>query len=211
MCFTIELTAKKERVLKRYGKIPGQLEIFPESEFISGFAFPLLPVITDALEVQAMNWGLIPYWIKDNASAADFRKNTLNARCETIFEKPSFKSSIQHHRCLLPVTGFYEWRHEDTKKIKYIVRVPEQDIFSLGCIYSKWTNPENGEVITSFAIITTAANPLMVYVHNTKHRMPLIIAPEHEHIWTDYHLSKEESISLMVPFDQDRMRATIIP
>lgn len=207
MCFTIEIKAKKERVLKRYDKLPGQLEIFPESEFLSGFTFPLLPIVTDSPDMLAMSWGLIPPWIRDEISAKEFRKNTLNAKSETIFEKPSFKGSIKHHRCILPVTGFYEWRHEGKAKIKYIIRVPEVDIFSLGCIYSHWKDPDTGHVLTSFAIITTAANPLMEYVHNTKFRMPLIIPPEHEHVWVYSNLSPDEIKSLMVSFDQDRMAA----
>lgn len=147
----------------------------PEGEF-NGFTFPETAVIlnSDPDKVDLASWGLMPHWAKQ-----DFKRaNTLNARIETIAEKPSFRS-YAGNRCLVPVTSFFEWQWLDEKgkeKQKYEISTGGK-VFAMGGIYA-----ERNGVIT-YSIVTTEANELMAEIHNTKKRMPLVLTPENREYW----------------------------
>lgn len=148
-----------------------------------GFEFPQTPVITNkqADIIQFFEWGLLPSWAKD----IDFRKNTLNARIETIAEKPSFQKSI-HNRCLILADGFYEWQWLDAKgknKQKYFITLPQQQAFAFAGLWSEWQDANNGNIRKTYTILTTEANELMSIIHNTKKRMPVIVPPGNETDW----------------------------
>lgn len=180
----------------------------------NAFNFPLWGIITseNSGELSAYRWGLVPRWTKSFSDAQKIRKNTLNARSETIFEKPSFKYAIKKQRCLIPSTGFFEWRDENKKKIPYFIKLKETEIFSIAGIYENWTNKENGEIISTFSILTTKANPLMEFIHNTNKRMPLILNIENENKWLDNSLDENEINELCKPFEENIMEAyTISP
>lgn len=172
----------------------------------TGFTYPELPIVRND-GIYFYEWGLIPHWVKDKKTANEIRVMTLNAVGETVYEKPSFKYSIATRRCLLGVNGFYESR--DVKKVKYpyLIRLKEDGLFSLGCIYTDWVDSETGEVKSTFSILTTPANPMMEKIHNLKKRMPLIIDRADEKKWVDPKLSKEEIMSLIKPYDEKKMMA----
>ena len=138
------------------------------------------------------------------------RTNTLNAKSETIFEKPSFRSSIGSKRCLLFVKGFYEWRDYNKKKYPYYIHLKNQSVFTFGGIYESWVNKSTGEIINSVSIITTEANPLMAEIHNSKKRMPLILNGAAMNKWIDPKIDKETITQLMKPFDESQMTAHTI-
>src|SRR5690625_5174052 len=120
-------------------------------------------------------------WAKDK----NIQKQTLNAKIETIKEKASFKNNF-NNRCLVLVRGFYEWKWLDSKgntKQKHYLTVKNQEIFSLGGIYSHWTDEETGDELTTFSIVTTQANELMTEIHNIKHRMPIVLYKAKEMEW----------------------------
>ncbi len=148
--------------------------------------------------------------MKDSGSAAQLRTKTLNAVGETVFEKPSFRKSIRTQRCLLPVSGFFEWRDLNNKKYPYFIRATDNDLFSLGCIYDTWVDKTTGEMKSTFSILTTPANPLMEKIHNIKKRMPLIIKPDDEAKWINPALSVDEIKSLIQPLDEKSMSAYTI-
>jgi putative SOS response-associated peptidase YedK len=185
MCYNVKeeksIVEIEERYQVEFRK--HQLDLFEPRALFNGFAYPLLPVITnnEPAEIQLVNWGLLPSWAKD----MDIRKNTLNARIETIKEKPSFRSSV-NNRCLIIVDGFYEWQWMDEKgkqKTKYLIKEGQSDIFSLAGLWNDWTNKETGEVTRTFTILTQEANTLMAEIHNTKKRMPVILKKEYEMEW----------------------------
>ncbi len=167
------------------GAVFGDASAYTPYYHVSGFTHPHLPVITSEQpnRIEMFEWGLIPSWIKDRASALSIADKTLNARSETIFEKPSFKRSVLGRRGLLVVDGFIEWRHESTYKQPYLVRDKQGRMLTLGCVWDEWTNRESGELHRTFSIITTPANVLMSYIHNNKQRMPLVITPEQRRLW----------------------------
>jgi len=108
----------------------------------------------------------------------------LNARIETLNEKPSFKDVIQN-RCLIIADGFYEWQwltKSGSRKQKYLITLPKEELFAFAGLYSEWTDSE-GAVLNSYTMVTTQANELMSEIHNTKQRMPIILKQEDEQHW----------------------------
>ncbi len=172
---------------------------------VSGFARPFLPVTLNRAydEIQEARWKLIPFWVKTEADAAKYA-NTLNAESESIFEKASYKNYILKNRGLLYVNGFYEPHKIKGQKetANYFIYAPKKEIFTLGIVYSDFTDQETGELYPSFSIITTAANPQLAEIHNEKKRMPLIITQQDRDAWL-YAEGKEEIQSLMKPYDQE--------
>lgn len=214
MCFHNSMSKKAKEVAARYGKNLSVVEIaekiIQEQYHVNAFTNPNYPIITTDEEVQAFNWGLIPYWVKSDEAAKDIRKMTYNAKAETIFDKPSFRNPILSKRCIVPSTGYFEWRHEGTNKIPYYIYLKDEEIFSMAGVYDIWDNPENKKLIHTFSIITTEANPLTAYIHNTKKRMPVILSKENEDIWLDPKLSKPDIQALLKPFDENKMNAYVI-
>ncbi|UCE18429.1 MAG: SOS response-associated peptidase [Gemmatimonadota bacterium] len=209
MCYNISLDQNRESIENRFNAKFVEPPVFRPIYHASGFSFPLLPIISNQEPdaIQFFQWGLIPQWVKNKKTAKSFRTKTLNARSETIFEKPSFKHSIRIKRCLVLVDGFFEWRHVEKKKYPYYITLLEHDIFSLAGIWDAWTIPENGETIRTFSIITTAANTLMEKIHNTKKRMPVLIRRERERDWLKNEMTQDDIQSFFKPFDPEKMEA----
>lgn len=180
MCFYFGLPTSAIKVSKRYNKPFVDEILYNPSEKFNGFAHPLTAVITaDQPDVISFaSWGLLPRWAKD----LSFRKNTLNARIETIETLPSFKDSLSN-RCMIPASCYYDWRTEGKTKIPYSITDKEQEIFSFAGIYTDSIHPETKAIFRTYSIITTQANELMQYVHNLKHRMPIVLHPEDESLW----------------------------
>lgn len=206
MCYFINTSLSEEEIENSYNvRFDG--EHYQPTEFLNGFSHSLVPVILDEdinIATTAY-WGLIPFWAKNK----DIRKQTLNAKIETIKEKPSYRNNY-NKRCLVLVKGFYEWKWLDDKgkeKNKHFLTVKDQEIFSLGGIYSHWTDTESGKDITTFSIVTTEANELMAEIHNTKHRMPVVLNKSIEMEWLkdraieDFAFPNHESELLAINLD----------
>ena len=210
------MSAKATKLAARYGRNLSVVEIAEkilkeqEQYRVNAFSFPDCPVITSDPKIQSYKWGLIPFWVKDEKQADEIKRMTLNARADTIFQKPSFREPIRSKRCLVPSTGYFEWRHENGKKIPYYIYVKDEPIFSMAGVYDSWMDKATGEVTSTFSILTTEANPLTDYIHNTKHRMPAILSKADEERWLDPKLGKSDIEQLLFPFQADRMDAYII-
>lgn len=174
MCYSSSLTSKNIDLSKKYKKeIPSQIAEEPLFH-ASGFTFPEWKVITNNSEIQVMNWGLIPNWFKGQRTA-DIQSKTLNARSETILEKPSFKNLVGRQHCIIPSTGFYEYQHVGKERVPYFVYPATDSLFSMAGFFDQWQNPQTGEMKTSFSIITCEANEFLSKIHNTKKRMPVML------------------------------------
>ncbi|HOG66563.1 MAG TPA: SOS response-associated peptidase [Bacteroidales bacterium] len=160
----------------------------------------LLPVITNdkSIGFNFFRWGLIPFWAKDISIGNKF----INARSETILEKPSFRNAFRQRRCLVSADAFYEWKQEVKEKIPYRIFLKNQNIFSMAGIWEKCKLP-NGETIFSFAIITTQPNTLMTKIHN---RMPVILDKKGEDLWIN-NTDEKELTNLLKPFPAEQMTA----
>ena len=170
MCYHIKIENSLKNIEKRFSaKYVGKEEFNPQ-KYINGFSLPQIPVITNEKpnEIQLLYWGLIPHWIKNYNDAQQIRSKTLNARSETITEKPSYKKLINKNHCLVIADGYYEWRLEENKKKRYLIQKDDKKLFAFAGIWDSWRNKENGEMINSFSIITQEANEFMSYIHNVK-------------------------------------------
>lgn len=182
MCFFYGVNKSKGEIEKAFNAKFDQAGFEPMLE-TNGFSHPFMPIIMDENPkiISGANWGLLPSWAKNKS----FQNSTLNARIETIEEKPSFKRSIDS-RCLIPATNFYEWKHLDDKgklKQKYSIGVGEEEVFAFAGMYSIWRDPDTGYPLLTYTILTTEANELMNEIHNTKKRMPIILKNEHHNLW----------------------------
>jgi putative SOS response-associated peptidase YedK len=122
-----------------------------------------VPVILNEegmLKLDSFKWGLIPFWAKD----AEIEYKMINARADTIAEKPSFLAAFKQRRCLIPADGFYEWKKIGSDKQPYRIMLKDQLIFSMAGLWETWTSPE-GEEVKSCTIITTEPNELMVDIN----------------------------------------------
>lgn len=217
MCFYYAVVKTNAKTLIENGIIKEeQLSLFPDQQFVKGFDFPLMPVISDDKpeKIQMFRWGFVPPHIRSQEKAQEFLNhyNTLNAKAETLFESRLFSGSIRNQRCLVLCSGFFEWRHKNpgkknTEKYPFYVSLKDEGMFVFGGIWEKFTDQTTGEIIYTYAIITTQANELMELVHNTKKRMPLIIEPENAHRWLNAELDKSEIKTFFKPFDADKLKA----
>lgn len=187
MCFTVNVNIIKEELESRYGSKLLDPEKYIPSYYYHAFAFPKLPLalLNDQNEKQlsVFNWGLIPSWVPDSEEADKIRRMTHNARCETVSEKPSFSDAFRNRRCLVPVAGFFEWQHIGKEKRPWYIYSPKEKIISLAGIYDRWYDEIQDQDIHTFSIVTTRANQRMSEIHNSKQRMPVIIASEKEDLW----------------------------
>jgi putative SOS response-associated peptidase YedK len=176
---------------------------------INGFTHCKVPVITNEQPrlVQGFNWGLIPSWVREESKAFELRKQTLNAKCETLYEKPSFRNAAKNQHCLVLVSGFFEWKTVGKDKIPHYIYCPNLPIIPLAGIYETWKNPSTNISMQTVSIITTEANELMAEIHNAKMRMPVILPQQQITQWLDTTLPVEEAQRLLVPFDTNQMRA----
>lgn len=212
MCFSINVNLVKEELEKRYGvNFPDKYPYDP-SYYYHAFSLPEIPAICsdNPQTIRLLKWGLIPSWIKSEEKAAEIRLKTFNARVESIGQKASFSLSFKSKRCLVPVKGFYEWQHSDKLKIPWYVTYTESDIFSLAGLFSEWSDSRRGELVSTFTIITTEANELMAYIHNSKKRMPVILNRQDELKWLDLSVQQEEALSLLKACPSELLKAHTI-
>lgn len=182
MCFHSKQSKSAQELENRF-KAKFEKASLHQPSFYNGFQFPQTPIITSEQpdKIQTYHWGLIPFWAKDDT----IKKNTLNARMETIHEKPSFRNAV-NNRCLILADGFFEWQWQDDKgkqKQRYELTMPNNEAFAFAGLWSEWVNKSTGELIHSYTILTTQANELMSKIHNSKKRMPVIVAAENEKDW----------------------------
>lgn len=192
------LTKRAEQLAKRYGHDEAEIN-FIRQQFqkfnigpvyhASGFDHPSVPVmIGRSKEIQLYSWGLIPNWIKTPAEAVTISNSTINARAETMFEKPAFKESAHERRCLVLVDGFFEHHHKNGKAFPYHFRLKHDEPMVLAGLWDEWVDRSSGLVRRTYTIVTTRANAMMARIHNNPKasegpRMPLILPKAAENDW----------------------------
>ena len=208
MCYHTQQRSDAARLKARFqAQLAGNGGAVPQGPQ-SGFDHPRLPVITaeEPNVIRLVEWGLIPAWASAERAAA-LANQTLNARAESLFDKPSFRQGILSRRCLVLVDGFFEWQHVGAHKTKYLLTVEGEGPFALAGLWDEWREASTGHVRRTFSIVTTEANPLMARIHNTKRRMPLMFTQEGETAWLTPTLTPAQIKALLVPFSESRMRA----
>ena len=128
-------------------------------------------------EFALVRWGLIPAWVKDPRGFSLL----INARGESVLDKPAFRNAMKRRRCLFPADGFYEWKREGDRKQPYFVRLKSGQPMAFAGLWETWSGP-NGEEMDTAAIVTTTANRALRHIHD---RMPVVVAPEAFDFWLD--------------------------
>ncbi|WNG42299.1 SOS response-associated peptidase [Archangium violaceum] len=138
----------------------------------------LMPVVINDGErmLDAYRWGLIPSWAKE----ASIGNKLINARGETVAEKPSFRSALKRRRCLVLVDGWFEWKQSTKPKTPYLFRRKDGRPMAFAGLWEEWTAPDTGEVLRTCTVITTGPNAVMAPIHD---RMPVILRPEGQELW----------------------------
>ena len=151
-------------------------------------------------ELALLRWGLVPAWAKDSSIGYKM----INARAETVASKPAFREAIQRRRCLIPATGFYEWRREGKTRIPFCFAMRDGGIFALAGIWENWRDPASqSPLLETASILTTAPNAVMEGVHD---RMPVILPPASYELWLDPAMPFSPAFNaLLQPIDAAQM------
>jgi len=186
MCFNASLAQTREILEKQFNAVIDGDDL-KQIYFQSAFSFPYWPVLKaeDSTQFRFLQWGLIPFWIKNMESAKQIRIKTLNARFETLSEKPSYRKPADNTRCAVVVDGYFEWKDVNGKKHPYYLYMPGKKPFLLAGIWDRWINRENKNVFETFSVVTTEARGIAAEIHNTKKRMPFILNDESLDLWMD--------------------------
>jgi putative SOS response-associated peptidase YedK len=199
MCGRFTLRTPKERIKREF-----QLREEPPVEASFNIA-PTQSILAvrqgeEGREAVLLKWGLIPSWARDDSMIG----RLINARSETVAEKPAFREAFKRSRCIIPADGFYEWQREGKAKQAYFFSMRDERLFGLAGLWDRWRD-ENGRVIESCAILTTQANEALRPVHD---RMPVILHPETYNIWLERDEREIESLEhLMEPYPSSEMKA----
>jgi putative SOS response-associated peptidase YedK len=203
MCGRFMLTATVDQLIDRF-----DIEMFlQEEEYLPSYnvapSQSVLAVINDGSrnKMGFLRWGLIPPWAKDMSIGYKM----INARAETLTDKPSFRNAYQKKRCLIVADSFYEWKRIDSKtKIPMRIKLKSDDLFAMAGLWENWKSPE-GKSVYSCSVITTSPNELVQDIHD---RMPVILNPEDEKYWLDPSVTDTTKLNpLLKPLDHALMEA----
>lgn len=191
--------------------------------YANGFAMPNLLVHTKEHKQlpTVMRWRYIPEYVTNNESLNSFirRYTTLNVQSERMWTSPMFKKAAIHRRCIIPVSGYYEYFHLNKKKYPFLIQHKKNEALLLGGIYNQWTNQDTGESHQSVGILTTSPNELSKHIHNNPKaksgpRMPLIIPEGSENLWlseVNNITDLEEIKSLLKPYPDEALTYQTVP
>lgn len=203
MCGRFTLYMDYEDLFERYN-IEHTLNFVFHKSYNVAPTNEVVAIISDGEKNRAglLRWGLIPSWAKDPSIGSKM----INARSETLLEKPAFRKLVQRRRCIIPANGFYEWKQEERKKQPMYITVVNEPIISFAGLYDIWMD-HTGKRISTCTIITTSANELMSPIH---HRMPVILDRNQEKIWLNRHIDQMDTLlSLLQPYPAEKM--TVYP
>jgi putative SOS response-associated peptidase YedK len=199
MCGRFTLRTPKERIKREFqlGEEPpveARFNIAPTQSIL------VVRQIEDEREGALLKWGLIPSWAKDDSMSA----RLINARSETVAEKPAFREAFKQRRCIIPADGFYEWKREGKGKQPFFFSLRDGRPFGFAGLWDRWRD-EGEKVVESCTILTTEANEVLKGVHD---RMPVILHPETYGVWLDTDMRVVDSLKeLLGPYPASEMTA----
>lgn len=204
MCGRFVLYSSLDDIVRAFDVQQTQLQLRPSYNIAPTQSVAVVLQQHGANALEEMVWGLIPVWAKERGIGS----RMINARAETLAEKPSFKRPLASQRCLVPADGFYEWRKTEQGKVPMLISLNSRRPFGFAGLYDTWTSPE-GERVRSCTIITTGANDLVRAIHD---RMPVILPKELEAAWLDpTSQTVGELLALLQPYPAHEMEAHAVP
>lgn len=200
MCYHTSLNVQQAALESRYQVHMPEDKRWESVIHANAYAVPVWPLVkTQQPDTFAMQtWGMIPGWIKTVQDAVKLRTMTINCRYETMYEKPSFRGAASAgRRCLIPVSGFFEWHTKGKNKYPFYIQSNRQDIVSIAGLWDEWADPATGEVHGTYTMLTQPANELMAKIHNSKKRMPCLLTKEQEWEYLRPSLASKEVLELL--------------
>lgn len=186
MCGRFTLHTPEEEIRRAFHLEYGaQLGLNPRFNIAPSQDIPIVRSTDTDKELGMAKWGLIPHWSKEPKS----KYSTINARIETVAEKPTYRTSFKHKRCLIPADGFFEWKVVNDHKVPHYIRMRKGDVFAFAGLWDRWEG--DGQILDSCSIIVMPANEVMKPLHE---RMPAIIAPAHYDLWLDQRITEKVEI-----------------
>jgi len=199
MCGRYTLATPASALKDTFGLTEVSGELRPRFNIAPGQEVAVVPNDGER-SLRLFRWGLIPSWAKDPAIG----NRMINARAETLAEKPSFRNALRRRRCLIAADGFYEWKKEGTQKIPYYIRLRSREPFAFAGLWESW-HPTGGDPIHSCTIVTTEPNELLAGIHN---RMPVILPAAHYGEWLDPSPRDAPAFrELLAPYPEAEMEA----
>jgi putative SOS response-associated peptidase YedK len=199
MCGRYTLRTPMQTLVEEFGIVGTLPEIQPRYNVAPTQEVAAVLTEDDERHLEMLRWGLIPSWADDPAIG----NRMINARAETVSEKPSFRKAFKERRCLIPADGFYEWQKTGSGKQPYYIRMEDGSPFAFAGLWEIWGR--SGEEIRSCTILTTDANELVGEVHP---RMPVILPPEDYGLWLDPDIQEAEPLlDLLRPYPDEAMEA----
>jgi putative SOS response-associated peptidase YedK len=202
MCGRFTLIVSLEELMLRYELDPGYSIPYHQPQYNIAPTQMVLSIIHDGsrLRLGELRWGLVPSWAKDISIGS----RMINARSETLLDKPAYRRPFERKRCLIPADGFYEWRKTENGKRPYRIRLKDGGIFSMAGLYDIWLQ-EDGSKLATCTIITTPPNALMEPIHD---RMPAILRSEDELRWVERGTADPRELQqLLLPYPAEEMEA----
>ena len=196
MCGRFVQIDSEDKVMSAFDILQSEMILEQRYNICPSQRIPVIIQQNGLRTLEMREWGLIPFWAKDP-------NPMINARAETVAEKPSFRHAFRKRRCLIPASGFYEWAKEDEQKQPYFIRLKNESPMAFAGLWEEWTSTE-GETRRTCAIITIAANSLMQEIH---HRMPVILTPASGAMWLANSGGRSSPEKLLRPFPADKMDA----
>ncbi|CAM5794795.1 SOS response-associated peptidase [Brevibacillus borstelensis] len=204
MCGRYTFTTEPDKVIERFGLQNIPFELLARYNIAPGQDIPAIIADKGKRRIGQLKWGLVPSWAQDEKIGYKM----INARAETLQEKPAFRNLFTRKRCLIPADGFYEWKITDRGKQPMRITMLNGEPFAFAGLFDTWTRPD-GQKVHTCTIITTQPNEV---VKDTHDRMPVILRQEDEAIWLDREKFDAELLeSLLVPYDFTKMRAYPVP
>ena len=197
MCGRYVLQSTLQELEKKYGAVPeGTFSLSPRYNVAPSAEMPVVLIDDGERVIDIYRWGLIPFW----ANSKNTGYSMINARCETLNSKKSFKKPFQSQRCIVPASGFYEWKKSSTGKIPFYITQKSSELMNLAGLYENWKS-DSGEVINSYTIVTTPANKTVRNLHD---RMPAMLTDEELDTWLDPDQSSSDLLlDLLHPWADD--------
>jgi putative SOS response-associated peptidase YedK len=200
MCGRYTLGRSTKDILLRYGIQQCLFELNHRYNIAPSQLVPVVMSSNSSRILDGLKWGLIPHWVRDLSKT----KPLINARAESLSEKPSFKQALARRRCIIPADGFYEWKGLSKARVPMYIKPTGEGPFSFAGLWEQWTSPD-GEVLRTCAIITVAPNKLMSEIHN---RMPAILNEDSEELWlTESERDVAKLSNLLQSYPEEKMAA----
>ena len=198
MCGRYDLS-ENPAAIRAHFSVPAVPDFAPSRDVRPTQRAPIIRVnsLSAKRECTLARWGLVPAWAKD----LKFGARCINARVETLARLPAYRAAFRNRRCLVPVSGFFEWSGPSGHRTKWRVTLDEQPLFALAGLWERWIEPHQGEPVETYTIVTTAANETLAPLHD---RMPVIVAPDRYEDWLD---PSRTQMELFVPVTEAGMRA----